>query len=257
MKTPQNGFKAAIKTGMPQVGLRSQSCSPLVAEIIGTAGYDFIYFDLEHAPTDTMLIYQQLQALAGTQAHAVMKLPINDPVLMQRLVDMGALNYVVPMVQSAKDAREAIKICKFPPTGVRGASGSVRANRFGDYEDYFQRANDEICMIMQIETRDALGQIAEIAAVEGVDAILFGPADIAADFGHLGNSIHPEVRAAITEGIKKIHAAKMIAGMSAGEGDAEHWLSLGCRFVTVGNDMALLSKHARVLAAKFSRAKMG
>jgi 4-hydroxy-2-oxoheptanedioate aldolase len=202
-----------------------------------------------------MVIYQQLQALAGTPTQATMKLPIKDPVLMQRLVDMGALNYVVPMVQSVEDAREAIRICKFPPAGVRGASGSVRANRFGDYEDYFQRANDEICMIMQIETREALGRIGDIASVEGVDAILFGPADIAADFGHLGSSTHPEVRAAISEAIAKLHSMKKITGMSAGEADAEHWLSLGCRFVTVGNDMAMLARHARTLAAKFKDAK--
>ena len=218
MQTPQNEFRAAIKAGRPQVGLRSQACSPLVAEIIGTAGYHFIYFDLEHSPADTMQIYLQLQALAGTPAQPVMKLPINDPVLMQRLVDMGAPNYVVPMVQSAEDAKRAIKICKYPPAGVRGASGMVRANRFGDYADYFQRANDEICMIMQIETREALEKIEEIATVGGVDAILFGPADIAADFGHLGNSAHPDVTAAITNGIKRGHAAKMISGMSGVRG---------------------------------------
>jgi 2-keto-3-deoxy-L-rhamnonate aldolase RhmA len=255
MQTPQNGFKAAIKAGRPQVGLRSQACSPLVAEIIGTAGYHFIYFDLEHAPADTMQIYLQLQALAGTPAHAVIKLPINDPVLMQRMVDMGALNYVVPMVQSAEDAKRAIKICKYPPAGVRGAAGVVRANRFGDYTDYFERANDEICMIMQIETREALGKIEEIAAVDGVDAIFFGPGDIAADFGYLGNSAHPEVREAITNGIKKMHAVKKITGMSASDVDAEHWFSLGCRFVTVGGDMGLLAKHTRALAAKFQNVK--
>jgi len=251
VKTPQNPFKAAIRAGVPQIGLRSQACSPLVAEIVGTAGYDFIYFDLEHSPTDTMVIYQQLQALAGTPAQAVMKLPIKDPVLMQRLVDMGALNYVVPMVQSVDDAREAIRVCKFPPMGVRGASGSVRANRFGDYDDYFLRANDELCTIMQIETRLSLERIGDIASVEGVDAILFGPADIAADFGHLGNSTHPEVREAISAAISKLQSMKKLVGMSAGEADAQHWLSLGCRFVTVGNDMAILAKQTRALARKF------
>src|SRR5262249_15165196 len=144
MQTPKNEFKSSLSSGKRQIGLRSQSCHPMIAEIIGTAGFDFIYFDLEHGPADVMPIYLQLQVLAATPAQAVMKLPIKDSILVQRLVDMGATNYVVPMVQNAEDAEAAIKLCKFPPRGVRGASGAVRANRFGDYEDYFNRANDEI-----------------------------------------------------------------------------------------------------------------
>jgi len=252
MKTPKNGFKSSLAAGRCQVGLRSQSCSPMIAEIIGTAGFDFIYFDLEHTPADAMAIYMQLQALAATPAQAVMKLPIKDSILVQRLVDMGAANYVAPMVQNAGDARTAVRLCKFPPAGVRGAAGPVRANRFGDYEDYFERANDEICMIMQIETREALANIPEILQVDGVDAILFGPADLAADFGHLGNSRHQEVREAIRAAIHTIRQAGKVVGMSAGEADAAHWFSLGCAFVTVGNDIAILSQSVRTLAAKFA-----
>jgi 4-hydroxy-2-oxoheptanedioate aldolase len=253
VKTPANDFKAGLAAGSQQIGIRSMACSAMVAEILGNSGYDFVYIDMEHAPQDPMGMYHQLQALGCAGTPAMIKLAINDPVAVQRLLDMGAINYVVPMIQNAKQAKEAVKLAKYPPLGTRGAPGIIRASRYGLYDDYFKRADDEICMIMQIETVEALSNIESISDVDGVDGILFGPGDIAADLGHLGTSGHPDVIERVSAAMKKLRTKKVPFGMSAVETDAEHWLSLGCNFVTIANDMALLAKHARALSAKFSK----
>lgn len=249
MKMPINKFKAAIREGKQQIGLRSQLCSTISAEVIGTAGFDFIYIDTEHAPNEIMLTLQQLQVIAGTPTQSVVRLPSNDGVLIQRLLDVGLQNVVVPMVKSVDDAKRAVDAGRYPPLGSRGAAGLLRANRFGDYSDYLDRVHDELCLIMQIEGREGLENIGEIARVDGVDCVFFGPVDIAADFGHMGNAQHPDVVKAIGEGVKRIQDAGKIPGMSTnGATEAGYWLDKGCKFVSVGGDLTLLARASRNLA---------
>lgn len=253
MNTPSNTFLAALRAGRPQIGLRSQLCSAIAVEIVGTAGFDYVYIDAEHAANDAMEVLQQLQALAGTAAQGVVRLPSNDPALLGRLLDLGLRNAVIPMVQCADDARRAVAACRYPPKGQRGAAAAIRGNRFGDYTDYFARADDEICLIVQIETREAIDNIESIAAVDGVTGLMIGPADLAADLGHLGDARHAEVHGVIVDAIERIRRSGRAAGMSASEADAGEWLARGCAFVSVGGDVAILARQSRALAAKFGR----
>lgn len=251
MNTPPNAFLAALREGRPQIGMRSQLCSAIAVEIIGTAGFDYVYLDAEHAANDSMEILQQLQALAGTRAQGVVRLPSDDPALIGRLLDLGLRNVVIPMVERADDARRVVAACRYPPSGRRGVAAAFRGNRFGDYADYYARADDGICLIVQLETRTALDNLESIAAVEGVSGLMIGPADLAADLGHLGDARHPEVRRAIGEAIDRIRATGRAAGMSASGTDAQEWLDRGCAFVSVGGDVALLARQSRALAAQF------
>jgi len=176
----------------------------------------------------------------------------NDPVLFKRLLDIGVQSFVVPFVQNADEASRAVAATRYPPHGIRGVATTTRASRYGRVKDYLARASDEICVIVQIETRAALRNIEAIAAVDGVDGLFIGPSDLAADMGHLGDNGHPEVRAAIEDAVDRIRAAGRPAGILAPvEADARHWIDVGCRFVGVGNDAGVLARQTEALAAKF------
>jgi 4-hydroxy-2-oxoheptanedioate aldolase len=176
----------------------------------------------------------------------------NDPVLFKRLLDVGVQSLLVPFVQDADEARRAVTAIRYPPHGIRGVAVATRANRYGRVEGYLTRAHDELCLLVQLETRVALGNLESIAAVEGVDGLFIGPSDLAADLGHIGDSGHPQVRAAIDDAIRRICATRKVAGiLAAVEADARHWLQLGCLFVAVGSDVGLLARQSEALAAKF------
>src|SRR4029079_17799351 len=180
-------FKQAIRGGRPQIGLWASLCSNLAAEVIAGAGFDWILVDTEHSPNELPLVFSQLQALVGGTAAPVVRPAWNDMVLMKRLLDIGVQNFLVPYVQTPEEARAAVAATRYPPQGIRGVAVSHRANRYGRLKDYFKRANEEICVIVQIETRVALQNLEAIAAVDGVDALFIGPSDLAAASGHLGN----------------------------------------------------------------------
>ena len=173
--------------------------SNIVAEVLAYAGYDWIVVDTEHAPSEPLEVLAQLQGLATGTAEPVVRVAWNDAVLMKRLLDIGARSLLVPFVQSAEEARAAVAATRYPPQGVRGVSVSHRANRFGRVRDYLQTAHQEICVLVQLETRAALDALEAIAAIEGVDGLFIGPSDLAADLGHLGNAAHPDVQAVIAE----------------------------------------------------------
>jgi 4-hydroxy-2-oxoheptanedioate aldolase len=179
----------------------------------------------------------------------------NDPVLFKRLLDIGVQSLLVPFVQNADEARRAVAATRYPPAGIRGVATTTRAGRYGRVKDYLGRAQDEICVIVQIETRSALASLESIAAVDGVDALFIGPSDLAADMGHLGDNAHPDVRAAIDDAIRRILKVGKAAGILAPiEADARHWLELGCTFVAVGSDAGILARQTEALAAKFKSA---
>src|SRR3989442_6334952 len=252
MEMPVNTCKKAIREGRPQIGLWCSSCSNVTAEVIAGAGFDWILIDTEHAPNELPMVLSQLQALAGGTAAPVVRPAWNDLVLIKRLLDVAAQNLLVPYVQTVEEARAAVAAVRYPPQGIRGVAVLHRANRFGRLKDYFARANEEIGLLLQLETRGALQNLEAIAAVEGVDGLFIGPSDLAAALGHLGDNRHAEVRAAIEQAVQRIRQAGKGAGILAPlEADARHWLAQGCTVVAVGSDLGLLARSSEALAAKF------
>jgi 2-keto-3-deoxy-L-rhamnonate aldolase RhmA len=244
-------FKAALTGPRAQIGIRTQIANTMVAEALGCCGFDYVYIDMEHSPADALSAMQQCQAVQGTPAHPVVRLPSNDPILIQKLLDLGVENFVVPMVDTVEQAKAAVAATRYPPHGNRSFARVHRGNRYGGDADYPKTAADRICVIVQAETRTALTNIAEIASVPGLDGVLFGPADLAADMGHIGDPDGPEVSGAIRAAIEKIHAAGGRAGMSTGSAaKGREWIAAGCRFVSVAGDLAMLVGQARRIAAE-------
>jgi 4-hydroxy-2-oxoheptanedioate aldolase len=249
---PVNPFKQAILQGRPQIGLWCSLCSNVAAEVIAGSGFDWILLDTEHAPNELPMVFSQLQALVGGTAAPVVRPAWNDMVLMKRLLDVGVQNLLVPYVQTAEEARAAVAATRYPPQGIRGVAVSHRGNRYGRIQDYFKRSNEEICLVVQIETRLALKNIEAIAVIDGVDGLFIGPSDLAADHGHLGEPGHPEVRAAIEDAFQRIRKAGKAPGILAPvEAEARHWLAAGCVVLAVGSDSSLLARQSEQLAAKF------
>lgn len=249
---PVNAFKQALRAGRPQIGLWCSLCSNLTTEVVAGAGFDWLLLDTEHAPNELPMMFNHLQACVGGTAAPVVRVAWNDAVLFKRHLDIGVQNYLVPWVQNADEARAAVRAVRYPPQGLRGVAVTHRGNQWGRYADYYQRANDEICLLVQLETRAALRQIEAIGAVDGVDGLFIGPSDLAADIGHLGNNRHPDVKALITEAIPRILKTGKAAGILAPvEEDARHWLKLGFNFVAVGSDLGVLARGTEALAAKF------
>ena len=249
-----NLFKQAIHEGRTQFGLWASLCSNVTTEVIAGAGFDWILIDTEHAPNELPMVFSQLQALVGGTAAPIVRPAWNDMVLMKRLLDVGVQNFLVPYVQTPEEARAAVAATRYPPQGIRGVAVTHRANQYGRVKDYFIRANDEICLIVQIETRLALQNIETIARIEGVDGLFIGPSDLAAALGHLGESGHPEVRAAIEDAFARIRKAGKAPGILAPvETDARHWQSLGCVVLGVGSDVGVLARGSEALAAKFRK----
>jgi 4-hydroxy-2-oxoheptanedioate aldolase len=250
-----NQLKAALREQRRQIGLWSSLCSNVVAEVLAYAGYDWIVVDTEHAPSEPLQVLSQLQALATGTAEPVVRVAWNDPVLMKRLLDIGARSLLVPFVQSADEARAAVAATRYPPHGIRGVSVSHRANRFGRVPDYLHNAHQEICVLVQLETRVALGNLEAIAAIEGIDGLFIGPSDLAADLGHLGNAAHPDVQAAIADACTRIRTAGKPAGILAPvEADARRYFEMGFTYVAIGSDVGLLSAGSTNLVARMREA---
>ncbi|CAB3749531.1 4-hydroxy-2-oxo-heptane-1,7-dioate aldolase [Burkholderia sp. MSh2] len=259
MQIPSNVFKAALARGDAQVGLWLGLANPYSAEVVAGAGFDWLLIDGEHAPNTVPTILAQLQAIAPYPSHPVVRVPWNDPVIVKQVLDLGAQTLLVPMVQSADEARAAVAATRYPPHGVRGVGSALaRASRWNRIGDYLHRANDEMAVLVQVETRAGLDAIDAIARVDGVDGVFIGPADLAADLGHLGNPGHPDVQAAIDGAIRAIKAAGKAPGiLSADEAAARRYLAAGALFVAVGVDTTLLARSAERLAAQFKEAGGG
>ncbi len=175
-----------------QVGLWCGLASPIAAEILAGAGFDWIVIDGEHAPNDITTLLPQLQAMRGGTAEPVFRVPWNDMVIIKRALDVGARSLLIPFVQNAEEARKAVAATRYPPLGIRGVSVAPRANDYGRMQNYHRNAHLDTCVLVQLETKDALKEIEAVAAVEGVDGIFIGPSDLAAAFGHLGNPKQPD-----------------------------------------------------------------
>lgn len=252
MDLPRNAFKAALARGELQIGLWSSLCSPIVAEIIGYSGFDWILVDTEHSPNEPPAVLAQLQALQAGTATPIVRPAWNDPVLLKRLLDIGTQAVLVPFVQNAQEAAKAVAACRYPPAGIRGITMSGRGSRYGRVPDYLKRADAEICVLVQVETGEALSQLEAIASVDGVDGVFIGPADLSASLGHIGNPGHPEVQEAIKAAAARLTAIGKPAGiLTASEADARRYIEWGYRFVAVGSDLGLLTKNADALAKAF------
>jgi len=256
MQTPINTFKQALKDKRPQIGLWMGLANDYSAEICALAGFDWLVIDGEHAPNDLGSILAQLKTLAAYPAsHAVARVPVGETALIKQYLDLGAQNILVPMVDTAEQAAQLVKAMRYPQDdgqgGVRGMAGA-RASRWGHYADYFRRANEEVCLIVQVETRAALQNLDAIAATPGVDGVFIGPADLSASLGHVGNAAHPEVQAAIEDAIARILKVGKAPGiLTSDEAQARHYLSLGAVFVAVGLDTQILMRQTAELAARF------
>ncbi|MGE0210723.1 MAG: HpcH/HpaI aldolase/citrate lyase family protein [Parvibaculaceae bacterium] len=248
MQLSPNRFKQAIGELKPQIGIWSSMCSIIAADLLGTAGFDWVLIDMEHSPNDMMSVLGQLQAYEVGGTSPVVRPPWNDPVTIKRLLDLGVMSLLVPMVQNAEEARAAVRATRYPPNGIRGVSMAHRANRYGRIGDYIERIDKEVCVLVQIETREALDRIEEIAAVEGVDGVFFGPADLSADLGLIGRTTHEDVSNAIAEGARRVAALGKPTGTLIGDMKLiERWLQSGFSFVACGTDLGLLARGAENL----------
>lgn len=244
-------FKKAIEAGEKQVGLWVSLASNYAAEVVGGAGYDWLVVDMEHSPNDLPTVLGQLQAIAGYDNSAIVRPPWNDSVVVKRLLDAGAKGLLFPMVQSPDEAKAAVAACMFPPHGIRGVAGANRASNFGRSPDYFKTANDDLTIIVQLETQAALAQAVEIGTVDGVDGVFFGPADISADMGLLGQPLHPDVWVEIRKAAKALMDHGVPVGTLVMDPTfARELLDEGFTFVACGTDVGLLTKSVDAALAR-------
>jgi 4-hydroxy-2-oxoheptanedioate aldolase len=248
-----NPFKQAIASPGAQIGLWLGLADPYAAELCATAGFDWLLIDGEHGPNDLRSMLGALQAVAPYPSHPVLRIPQGDTVLIKQVLEIGAKTLLVPMVESAEQARALVAATRYPPRGVRGVgSGLARSSRWSAYPDYLHEADAGICLLVQVETAAAMSQLDEIASVDGVDGVFIGPADLSASMGHLGNPGHADVQHAIDTGIARILAAGKAPGILAvDEALARHYIAAGARFVAVGVEATMLARATRDLAARF------
>ena len=252
MDLPQNPFKRALKAGKPQIGLWSSLSSNYTVEVIAGAGFDWLLLDQEHSPNDLESVLSQLQAAAAYKSHPVVRVPWNDMVTIKRMLDAGAQSLLIPYVCTAEEAKAAVAYTRYPPTGVRGVAGTTRATHFGRVKDYGKRAHEEICVLVQVETEEAMQNIEAICAVDGVDGVFIGPADLHASMGYIGETSNPKVLPLIEDAMRRIRKAGKAAGyLTPLEADARRMIAAGTNFCAVGADVGILARGAEALCAKF------
>jgi 4-hydroxy-2-oxoheptanedioate aldolase len=253
MPIPVNTFKAALKAGQVQIGLWLGLGDSYSAELLAGAGFDWLLIDGEHAPNDVRTMLAQLQAIAPYPAHTIVRPAWNDPVRIKQILDIGAQTLLLPMVQNGDEAALAVAATRYLAHGIRGVGSALaRASRWNRIPGYLKEAEQEICVLVQIETRKALKNLDAIAATDGVDGVFIGPADLSADLGYIGQPAHPAVQAAIEDAIQRIRAHGKAAGiLMADEKLAKHYIELGALFVAVGADTTLLARSAEALAQRF------
>lgn len=247
-----NTLRRDLRAGKTLIGCWVSLASPITAEVIGLAGFDWLLLDGEHSPNDAISFVPQLMALMGSVSAPVVRPSCNNEVEIKRLLDVGFHNFLIPFVQSVDEAKRAVAATRYPPQGVRGVSVAQRGNRYGTAVDYFRDINEHITVVVQIESRAGMAAARDIAAVEGVDALFVGPSDLAAALGHLGNAAHPEVQAAIAGLFDSARAAGKPVGILAPlESDARRYLAMGARFVAVGSDLGLFRQATQALIDRF------
>ena len=250
---PVNTLKQALRDGRRQIGLWMGLADACAAELLAGAGFDWLLIDAEHSPNDLRCVLAQLQAAAAYPVHCIVRPVSADAHLIKRYLDIGVQSLIVPMIETPEDAARVVAATRSPVRGYRGvASATTRASRWGRIDRYFERSDAQMFVAVQVESVRGVENLQAIAAVEGVDGVFFGPADLAASMGLLGKAADSRVGTAIVEGMKTVTRAGKAVGTLAGDRALAHqYLALGARFVAVGIDMALLSNAAAQLAAEF------
>jgi len=245
MQTPVNSFKAALREGPVQLGFWLALAHPDIAEICAGQGYDWLLIDGEHGPQTLPGIVAQLRAVEATPpCSAIVRVPGHDSVTIKQVLDLGAQTLMVPMVETAEQAKAIVTASRYPPAGERGLGGA-RASRWGGYPAYVAEANAQVCIIAQIETATAVDNIEAIAAVDGIDALFLGPADLAATEGLLGASSFDALFKLTGEALARIVATGKPAGiLSRDERLVQQFLDGGARFIANGIDSFTLAKGA-------------
>ena len=255
MNVPVNRFKRAIRRGEMQLGLWSGLSSHITVELLANAGFDWLLLDTEHSPNELPMVHTQLQAIARGPSHPIVRPPWNDTVTIKRYLDIGVQTLLIPFVENADEARAAVAATRYPPRGVRGYAAAARASDFGRIKNYPTTCEEELCVLLQVESPTALANIEAIAAVDGVDGIFIGPGDLAATMGFIGQPGHPEVAGAIDDALRRIRACGLAAGVLSGDETlARRWIAAGASFIAVGSDGGILARGAEQLAAKFKNA---
>jgi 4-hydroxy-2-oxoheptanedioate aldolase len=253
MKTPVNVFKQALGQGVPQIGLWIGLADPYAIELVAGSGFDWLLIDGEHAPNDLPGVLAQLQAVAPYPVHPIVRPASADVVLIKQLLDVGTQTLLIPVIESAEQAATLVAATRYPPRGVRGVGSALaRASRWNSIDDYLHAADGEMCVLLQVETMRGLENLPAIAAAEGVDGVFFGPADLSASMGRLGQPGHPDVVQTIVDGIRIVRAAGKAPGvLSADAKLAQRYLDAGALFVAVGVDTTLLARACRDLALAY------
>jgi 2-dehydro-3-deoxyglucarate aldolase len=247
-----NTFKQHLLAGQRLIGCWCSLASAVSTEVLGVAGFDWILLDGEHSPNDAITFVPQLMALKDSRSAPVVRPSSNNAVEIKRLLDAGFYNFLIPMVQSAEDAAQAVAATRYPPEGIRGVSVAQRSNRYGTVPGYFQDINRHISVVVQIESPQGVAAVAEIAATPGVDGVFVGPSDLAATYGHLGNANHPDVQAAIALILQACKAAGKPSGILAPvELDARRYMDMGATLVAVGSDLGAFRSATQALRDKY------
>jgi 4-hydroxy-2-oxoheptanedioate aldolase len=252
MDLPRNRFKHALAQGRQQIGLWCTLSHHLAVELVAGAGFDWLVLDTEHSPNDLESLVPQLQAVAAYSATPVVRVPWNDMVTIKRVLDIGAQSVLLPYVQDADEARAAVAATRYPPGGVRGMGGTTRATRFGRIANYARHAQDELCVLVQVETGEALAHLEAIAAVDGIDGIFIGPADLHASMGYTGETANPAVVPKMLEALARIRKAGKAPGiLTADEALARRCIEAGSLFTAVGVDAMILARETDRLVARY------
>ncbi|WP_369856944.1 4-hydroxy-2-oxoheptanedioate aldolase [Candidatus Thalassolituus haligoni] len=262
MPAPINHFKNAIRTGAvptnrAQIGLWLGLANSYTAELLAGAGFDWLLIDGEHSPNDLRTILEQLQAIAPYPTAPIVRPVWPDSVRIKQILDLGVQTILAPMVDTAEQAAGVVAATRYPPEGIRGVGSPLaRASQFNRTADYLETANEQICVLIQIETALGVTNLDSILTVEGVDGVFIGPADLSASMGHLNNPAHPEVQAVIEDCIARIVKAGKAPGILIGDETlAKRYIDLGAMFVGVGTDTGLLLKSSAELVGRFNPEK--
>ncbi|MCY4151258.1 MAG: HpcH/HpaI aldolase/citrate lyase family protein [Aestuariivita sp.] len=253
MPVPINSFKERLAAGEKLFGCWLSLAEPCATEIVSSAGFDWVLIDGEHAPNHIRSMRDQLLAVAGSSSHPIIRIPVGDARLIKQVLDLGVQTLLVPIVESAEQARHLVRACHYPPKGVRGVgAAAARASRYGDIADYIATADEQICLLVQVETCAGIEALDDILAVNGIDGVFIGPADLSTDMGHVGDTYHPEVRATILDAIGRIKQMSKAAGILSTHAEATSlYLDAGAQFVAVALDALLLAESARRVASNW------
>ena len=248
-----NTFKQRLQAREPLLGLWNNLSSPAATEIVSSSPFDFACIDCEHAPNDYAEVLEQLRAMGRENCVPVVRPAWNDMVVIKRLLDIGVRNFIVPHIETADMAAAAVRFTRYPPAGVRGVGSITRATGYGRRRDYASEANDSMCVLALVETRLGIENLRDIAATDGIDAVVIGASDLAADMGHLGQPYHPEVVGMVERDIAAaLRAGKIAVSVSAAQEHTRRHGMLGCTVFIVGMDTALLANAVDQKAAEFA-----